>query len=126
MSIGFFFNGFSNPHLVARAGPIQCKDPNMPLHGRLTLTGTNTEALVQWTTKDSEGGVVKWGKASGKYTETREARDMTYTRHEMCGGDAKHVRCSLPRLLSSFMGHAAATLHEQQQCPEATVCLAIF
>lgn len=64
----------------------------MPQHGRLSLTGRPGEVLVQWTTDDMKYGSVKWGATSGKYTEEEHARHLSYSREDMCGGDAKHVR----------------------------------
>ena len=125
MRVGFFFNGFDNPHLVAHSPTIICKDVNMPLHGRITLTGDNTEAVVQWTTHDTAGGIVQLGRRSGKYTSTFDASDMTYDRTDMCGGAAKHVRplsaCMCARsagdvsccsaVLLSVLMHASARAH---------------
>jgi hypothetical protein len=90
LRIAFFFNGFENPHLVAKTLPIKCAHPDMPLHGRVTLTGNTSEAVVQWTTGTSRGGVVKWGTEPGKYLFEASAQDLTYTRDEMCGGAAKN------------------------------------
>ena len=92
MRIAFFLNGFDNPHLVAKTPTIKCLDPDTPLHGRVTLTADPSEAVVQWTTAASKGGTVRWGTAPGKYAHSAEARDVTYTRDDMCGGAAKNVR----------------------------------
>jgi acid phosphatase type 7 len=90
MRLAFFFNGFENPHLVAKTAAIKCLHPDIPVHGRVTLTGNSTEAVVQWTTGSSRGGTVKWGTSSGHYQWEIEAQDLTYTREDMCGGAAKH------------------------------------
>jgi hypothetical protein len=105
--VGFFYNGFDNPHLVAQSPSITCKDVNMPLHGRVTLTGVNTEAVVQWTTHDSAGGQVQIGARSGRYTDTFDASDMRYNRTDMCGGTAEHVR-SLRKGVVNDVAHAVS------------------
>lgn len=90
--IGFFYNGFKHPRLAGSTHTIKFKNPDIPSHGRIALTGDNTQMLVQWTTASDSPGVVQWGSEPGKYPHTVESKTMTYTRHEMCGGAAKHVR----------------------------------
>lgn len=94
MRVGFFRNGFANPHLVAQTPVITVASPNRPAHARLALTDDPTEMLVQWTTGNSQGGTVRWGRRSGDLSESVEARDLIYTRADMCGGAAANVRFS--------------------------------
>lgn len=107
LRIGFFLNGFANPHLVARSHAIHVQDPNLPQHARVTLTQRNTEAVVQWTTADSVGGTVQWGRKPGHYKHSADARDITYARKDMCGGVAKHVShcCALVLICACTQRH---------------------
>eukprot|EP00892_Ulva_mutabilis_P005414 jgi/Ulvmu1/3244/UM150_0017.1 len=90
LRIGFFYNGFKHPRLAGSTEVIKFLTPDIPSHGRITLTGDNTEMLVQWTTASDSPCVVQWGSESGKYTHSETSKLMTYTREEMCGGAAKH------------------------------------
>lgn len=45
--------------------------------------------LVQWTTmQQAAGAVVQFGTTSGMYTGSANATFDTYTRGDMCGGEA--------------------------------------
>lgn len=90
--IGFFYNGFKHPRLAGATESIKFLDPDMPAHGRLSLTGDNTEMLVQWTTATDKPGYVLWGKDADSLDNKEDSKTITYTRHDMCGGAAKHVR----------------------------------
>jgi hypothetical protein len=83
--IGLFANGTDSPVLLATSKVIKVKQPELPLQGRITLTGRPGEAVVQWTTGKTRGGYVKWGYQSGRYKHAVHAQDLTYTREDMCG-----------------------------------------
>ena len=47
------------------------------------------QVAVQWTTnQQAAGAVVQYGTASGQYTGSATATFDTYTRTDMCGGEA--------------------------------------
>jgi hypothetical protein len=54
----------------------------------LPLLCPNRQMRVEWTTKDSQHPVVKWGTTPGVYTHTTPASSSTFSRHDMCGPPA--------------------------------------
>lgn len=96
LRIGFFYNGFKHPRLAGASEAIKFLNPDLPSQPRLSLTGDNTEMLVQWTTATDKPGYVLWGLSSDSLGNKVDSRTITYTRHDMCGGAAKHVRSQNP------------------------------
>jgi hypothetical protein len=117
LRFAFFLNGFANPHLVAQTGRIRFPDADRPSHGRLSLTGNPTEMLVQWTSARSTRGLVRWGTAPGTYQWGVDARAMTYTRDDLCGGLAANVRRSFHLLGAGRLWEGGRGLgHEHMTC----------
>lgn len=106
--VGLFAGGFERPALLAASPPIRVAQPELPLQGRVTLTGRPGEAVVQWTAGAPAATVragrravsaangarheVLWGLKSGRYTRRERAGALTYARDEMCGAPASAVR----------------------------------
>jgi Purple acid Phosphatase, N-terminal domain len=92
LRVGFFYNGFKTPRLAGESETIRFLNPDIPSQGRLSLTGDNTEMLVQWTTATDKPGYVLWGTDSDSLDKKVVSKTITYTRDDMCGGAAKYVR----------------------------------
>ncbi|KAK9830188.1 hypothetical protein WJX72_010191 [[Myrmecia] bisecta] len=99
MRFVFLRNGTDFPVLAAKGEPIKVANPNEPTQGHLALTSNPSEMVVQWTSKDSQAPLVRWGSSPGKYDHLKKATSLTYTRDEMCGPPASTVGWVEPGLL---------------------------
>lgn len=85
----FIRGGLQHPRVSAWSQALHPLRPNLPMAGRLTLTGRPGEVAVQWTTRDrGTAPQVQWGTQPGDYTFSADATITTYTREEMCGAPA--------------------------------------
>uniref|UniRef100_A0A7S4KI20 Purple acid phosphatase N-terminal domain-containing protein n=1 Tax=Guillardia theta TaxID=55529 RepID=A0A7S4KI20_GUITH len=86
-----FQNDITSAVLVSKSNVVKFKNPNMPTGGRLAYTSKQDEMLVSWTA-NSVGGdsmMVQWGRTQDVLNMQAAVQvRTTYTREDMCGGDA--------------------------------------
>eukprot|EP00960_Hanusia_phi_P038891 753651-Hanusia_phi.AAC.2 len=86
-----FQNDITSAVLVSKSNIVTFKNPNMPAGGRLAYTNKPDEMLVSWTANfaGANSMVVQWGPAPETLNMQAVALGRTtYTRDDMCGGDA--------------------------------------
>ncbi|KAG1654908.1 hypothetical protein FOA52_003150 [Chlamydomonas sp. UWO 241] len=87
MAVVLIRGGLVAPRAVART-VIRVANPNEPLQGHLALTEDPSEMSVQWTSFNASAPAVRWGSSPGALHATAAADSRSYSRADMCGGNA--------------------------------------
>jgi hypothetical protein len=112
VAIGLFRGGPSAPRLADGASLVVLRNaapPRAPVHRRLALapSDNNTVALsVRWTTRSPNGSPGVWwtdepppgskSRAYKRFAPALPGPALSYSRNEMCGGDAREVGYASP------------------------------
>lgn len=88
----YFTNSTYSPVIVDDTAPLlSFKNINEPLRPRTVPTGDPDIFTLVWSSATSKTPVMKWGVASGDYTNTVEAVTDTIEESEMCGEPANTI-----------------------------------
>lgn len=88
----YYTNGQSKPVLVGKANEvISFKNINEPLRPRMVPTGDYDIFNLLWSSANSATPTVKWGTASGKYTNVASAATSSIARTDVCGAPANTI-----------------------------------
>ena len=88
LDVVLFYNGTTYPIPLA-ADVIRVEGTERPSQGHIALTDDPTEMQVSWNAKSRDPSArVRYGTASGSYTEVAIANAHTYEKSQLCGGPA--------------------------------------
>ena len=88
----YFTNSLTYPIEVGESDQlVSFKDNNEQLRPRVVPTGDPDVFSLLWSSATSTEPVLRWGTASGEYTETTVAATSTIDRSEMCGAPANTI-----------------------------------